>query len=168
MGTWLSWWGDVPQTERSLVWFSVRAQAWVASLVSCIDVSLSLSLSPPSPSLPPLSKIKYIYIYKFNLKNYIWNMVLVSLVQPLPLWRQHLLFLTFELPGQWAHRDLQALINSEHSLTWTFFSGRLVLWVYFRAIKYDLLSIIYWLIHPANDYWLLTAMLYNVKQTKTN
>lgn len=47
-----------------------------------------------------------------------------------------------------------------------FFGRRLVLWVYFRAIKYDLFCNAYWLIPPSNDYWLLAAMLDNVKQTK--
>ena len=60
---WLSWWGIILQSERSLVQFPVRAHAWVAGSVPgwgmCGKqpiVFLSLSFYVPSPSLK-ISKI---------------------------------------------------------------------------------------------------------------
>ena len=69
---WLSWLGIVLPSERWLVWFLVRAHAWVAGscpvwahirgnrsmFLSCMDVSLFF------PSLPLSLKNKCIYILK--------------------------------------------------------------------------------------------------------
>ena len=53
---WCSWLGVVPQSERSLIWFQVRAHAWVAGLGSegwSMRHNRLIFLSHNNVSLPP-------------------------------------------------------------------------------------------------------------------
>ena len=89
---WLSWLGVVPQSERLLVQFPVRAHAWVAGLIPsqgileatdwCFSLTL-MFLSLPFTLPSPLSKDKYI---KFFLKVTLEINILTSCESyPLPI-----------------------------------------------------------------------------------